>query len=415
MLISLNNSKIVLVAFLTLSSILLTNCAGKTEIAEDESSKTNTGDSSNPSNGSGNNNSTPSTLPPFCADKSSLTAYNALGSGTANDPYLICTSAQLNDIGLNTSSWSKNYKLMDNIDLTGVTFNQIGIYNITTQVGTAFTGIFDGNGYTISNLNLTNATASKPTGMFIYALNAQIKKLALNNVNVSGQEYTGALVGFFIDSTISNVSVSGAIAGKDYTGGIVGLNKSINGSNLITDSHSSANVTGTGAGTVGGIAGLNEAAISAKIQRCYSTGSVTGPDNVGGLVGYNFGWYGGGVAEISDSFSSGHVSVTGSTAGGITGVNLNGIVNRTVSLGLVTGGTDAGGVIGCESDGTYNNNYYNVSLAGQASGSFGCAGITATGNTGLTESQLKQASNFSGWDFNLVWLISEGVSFPQLR
>jgi len=70
------------------------------------------------------------------------------GTGEPNDPYLIATASDMNQIGAEPNDWSSHFLLVNDInlaELTGTEFNIIG--NDTT----AFTGVFDGNGHTISN------------------------------------------------------------------------------------------------------------------------------------------------------------------------------------------------------------------------------------------------------------------------
>ena len=85
------------------------------------------------------------------------------GSGTAGNPYLIYTVEHLNAIGANPGDWGKHFKLMDDIDMnehTGAELNIIGTTTLET-----FSGVFDGNGHTISNLSLTSMS-QQYTGLF---------------------------------------------------------------------------------------------------------------------------------------------------------------------------------------------------------------------------------------------------------
>jgi hypothetical protein len=53
------------------------------------------------------------------------------GTGESNDPYLIYTAEQMNEIGLHEEDWDKHFKLMVDIDLsafTGTDYNIIGYY-----------------------------------------------------------------------------------------------------------------------------------------------------------------------------------------------------------------------------------------------------------------------------------------------
>jgi len=71
------------------------------------------------------------------------------GAGEPDDPYLIYTSEQMNEIGANPKDWDKHFKLMADIDLSnypGTDFNIIG-----KSRSSAFSGVFDGNSKKISN------------------------------------------------------------------------------------------------------------------------------------------------------------------------------------------------------------------------------------------------------------------------
>jgi hypothetical protein len=75
------------------------------------------------------------------------------GSGASNDPYLISTAGDMNQIGCNNTDWDKHFKLTADINLcayTGTQFNRIGI-----DTEHAFGGVFDGNGHTIKGFTYT--------------------------------------------------------------------------------------------------------------------------------------------------------------------------------------------------------------------------------------------------------------------
>ncbi|MHC4105813.1 MAG: hypothetical protein ACYSR9_12800, partial [Planctomycetota bacterium] len=97
------------------------------------------------------------------------------GTGTASDPYLIYTAEQMNEIGANSGDWSKQFKLMANInmnDIAGTDFNIIE----------TFSGIFDGNDFTISNLSISSVLEGN-TGLF-GTVNGQISNLGLIKPNI---------------------------------------------------------------------------------------------------------------------------------------------------------------------------------------------------------------------------------------
>jgi len=115
------------------------------------------------------------------------------GTGGPNDPYLIFTAEQMNEIGLsgNWDDWDKHFKLMADIDLsafTGTSFNIIP----------TFSGVFDGSGHTISNFTYTS-TDTDYIGLFglVDGEDAVIKDLGLldPNVDAGTGTYVGALIG----------------------------------------------------------------------------------------------------------------------------------------------------------------------------------------------------------------------------
>ena len=71
------------------------------------------------------------------------------GDGSESTPYRISDANDMNDIGLHDEDWGSHFVLTNDINLaqfTGTQFNIIGP-NSTTP----FTGVFDGNGFAISN------------------------------------------------------------------------------------------------------------------------------------------------------------------------------------------------------------------------------------------------------------------------
>ena len=102
------------------------------------------------------------------------------GTGEPNNPYRIATPNDLNDIGNHPEDWHKHFVLVNDVNLAGYTgtqFNMIGGNSFTYD---PFTGVFDGNGHTISNL-----TSDGRSFGLIYCVgdhpetNAEIKNLTL--------------------------------------------------------------------------------------------------------------------------------------------------------------------------------------------------------------------------------------------
>jgi hypothetical protein len=159
--------------------------------------------------------------------------------------------------------------------------------------------------------------------------------------SVTGQRYVGGLVGGTGAPIISNSSASGSVTGiaggEGNIGGLVG-----GGSATITDSHADVTVTGeVGQAKIGGLLGSGDWSVT--INNSYSTGTVTGDEKVGGLVGELAGGY------IEESYSTGEVF--GRTNGSIGG--LVGYANSGSGWGTVRGITNNGGTISALIESSY--------------------------------------------------------------
>jgi hypothetical protein len=98
---------------------------------------------------------------------------------------------------------------------------------------------------------------------------------------------------------------TGSVSGTDVVGGLVGWNYD----STLTASYATGSVSGTE--YVGGLVGINDGGI---LTACYSTCSIDGNYRVGGLVGYNY--YG----KVIYCFSTGKTTGT-SYVGGLCGQN----------------------------------------------------------------------------------------------
>lgn len=207
---------------------------------------------------------------------------------------------------------SLNCTLTHDIDLSGTEWEPVGDRN------NVYTGTFDGNGHTISNLTITkeNLSFGDDCGMFgRVGTNATIKDLTLESVrlNVGADGIPiGALAGSN-QGTISNCKVSGNISVTNnemqYVGGIVGWMES----GVIQYCHSSASIQGGNSEYVGGVLG-GEYITATVIKGCSFSGSVTGNRFVGGIVGYCRSF-----DKKTACYSTGSLSSTGGFAGGIVG------------------------------------------------------------------------------------------------
>lgn len=230
------------------------------------------------------------------------------------------------------STLSKNYKLANNLDLTGINFPSIG------TAAQPFTGRFDGQNHTISNIAVSG---TDNVGFFGVIKGAKIQNLNLKNVSITGVEKVGGLVGYAqaeldkndlsknMANLIGGCTVSGTVTGSKQVGGLVGLNEGDFDSNTLfsiasTIDKSSADVTVTGKEKTGGLVGEN----TGTITKSAATGAVSGTSMTGGFAGSSSG-------DIYDSHAEGAVSGKSST-GGFAGSS-SGAVKNCYSLGAVTG------------------------------------------------------------------------------
>lgn len=222
-----------------------------------------------------------------------------------------------------------DYVLVDDIDASGIeNFEPIG-------GGTgrkAFTGTFEGNGHTISNLTI-DRPGTRDVGLFGRAEGGTVKNVSLEDVDVTGGDYVGGLVGWNWGGHVTNSYVTGEVSGGIVVGGLIGMSKV--GHESSSRIHSSgANVTVTGdvsGGLIGYMGGH-------RVTNSYSTGYVTGNASAGGLIGHNSG------ASVTNSYATGEVSGY-ENAGGLVGTNTNTVL-ESYATGNVTGHENVGGLVG---------------------------------------------------------------------
>jgi hypothetical protein len=315
------------------------------------------------------------------------------GSGTALNPYLIYTLAQLvtmrdnvNSDTAGTGASAKVYKLMADIDLNVSPHNATpGWIPIGTSVH-PFKGIFYGNGKVISNLYINAPTASNQ-GLFGSLNGGTINDLGLNNVSVSAKFYVGGLAGQISSSSVINNcyvtgagTITGAINGNN-TGGLVGMCSAAGGSSPITNCYSTVIVDGNQYS--GGLVGSNN---DSYVGQCYATGSVTGTiEGVGGLVGYNSG-------TIENSYSSGAVT-SSVTSGGFVGINRGPLTNCYETGAINSTAYWTGGLVGSHISGSYTSCFYITTSTT----------LNTVKGTEKTSAELKTQSTFTGWDFDSIW------------
>ena len=171
---------------------------------------------------------------------------------------------------------------------------------------------------------------------------AVIRSSATGDVTSSGNT-VGGLVGRNVEGTITESVASGAVTGPSQVGGLVGHDRGVSSGDSIVASRASGNVTGSGE-SVGGLVGW----AAGTIRASYATGAVSGAESVGGLAGLLQG-------AVITSYASGDVSGSGNAVGGLVGQSDSGnsttptasSVLASYATGSVSGGaTNLGGLIG---------------------------------------------------------------------
>ena len=137
------------------------------------------------------------------------------------------TAEEFIAIGTSVDTLSLNYKLMNDIDFGGAKIACFGSKNTKEKY---FTGIFDGQGYSLMNMELANDGTNVDVGLFGSLNGATIKNL--NIIGVKTLSVGGGLASF-IDggSTVENCFIDAIVVGMTYKadGSLQGLQKSVNG------------------------------------------------------------------------------------------------------------------------------------------------------------------------------------------
>lgn len=316
------------------------------------------------------------------------------GSGTAADPYLISEKSHLNNVRKYPGA---HFKMVQDVVFSAEDFAAGGDFHGNGEgwvpIGdeaTPFTGVFDGGGKEIRNLQICmKSDDTVYAGLFGY------NKGTIKNLGMTG----GAAAAAVSSESFGAYAYVGGIAGRNDRGTISGC-------------YNTGSVSGIDAG---GIAGYNDG----TIVSCYNTGNINAAasasyfiTNAGGIAGDNSG-------TISDCYNIGSVSaletsntsISYAIAGGIAGYNdgfRDGRIVNCYNAGSVAG-TYAAGIAGC-SDGTIVGcSYLDTLSAGVASGT--------DAGTKCTAAQLMVQSTFAGCDFENIWTMGGNGDYlyPELK
>ena len=280
----------------------------------------------------------------------------AVGEYSISTPEELAQLKEMSDAGL--LERGSTFCLSANIDMSGV--------NDWTGIGkiNAFRGVFNGNGYTISNLTGTQglfANVQRKTDSDRYS---EIKNLRLENVKVNTtSSRAAALCGSTADTNFVNCSVlkgqvvstssaiggilgdtfyanqkfcyyQGEVSGSNSVGGIVGGNNYSYSYNCMFEGSVKSNKS------AGGIAGWGD------VYNSKVVGTVVGVIEVGGISGSRFvegSFFSGAV--IGDSKVGGIVGATSQYASGPSNCIMEGEISGNVDVGLLVGNVSSGKTI----------------------------------------------------------------------
>lgn len=405
----------------------------------------------------------------------SLTAFAAdfAGKGTKAEPYVISTAADLDMLSSKVAageSFSGKYFILSGDIAVSGSFAPIG------TADNAFSGNFDGKGYTVSGLNVQDDYA----GLFGYC-----KDAAVSSVTVKGTlfatDYAGAVAAYAENTVIENCICAAGVYADNYIGGIVGY---IESGKIVGCETSQATIGGY-EDSCGGIAGFS----GADIENCKNNSFVFGQKNVGGIAGAATGnivscsnlalvsstganvggiagltegdirycenkanveaqgsgkGKAGGIAgvcsgaDIEECISSGAVGSAGNYAGGIAAYLTNGSIKNCIAVGDVsTGANYAGGIFGYALKTVVSHCIFTASVyatSGDAAIGAVSSGTVekcyynadkeskavatgkATATLGVTTEEIKSSDVFTNLDFTNVWEIAERhASYPLLQ
>lgn len=276
-------------------------------------------------------------------------------------------------------------------------------------VGETFGGILDS--YATGNVFGVGFVGGL-AGYVSYYYNGYVRRSYATGKVYGDADYTGGLVGMTAGA-VEESFATGSVYGTSHVGGLIGYFGYWSG-NDIKRLYASGDVFGSGS-NVGGLVGTT----AADIGNSFATGDVTGVNNVGAFVGRFGNTFPAVSGVLKNVFASGNVFGTGSKVGGMIGyLTPYAIdVNDSFSAGDVSGASLVGGMIG-EKNAPISGLFWLNSSANPPD----CYtdGSSNSGNDGCRTNGLacfKNPDNFpmTVWDFDNIWNICPGNTFPFLK
>ena len=333
-----------------------------------------------------------------------------IGEGTESNPYLVSTADDLHNI-----KEDGYYKLTNDIDVSEWIENN-NVENGWSPIGGKWPSMvitLDGDGHTVKGLifsdnyeysglftKISKYTTVKNLKIELtehteinnnFGTIAGLNRGTISNCKVSGEfpYYHMNFGGIACENkgTIERCYTTGCIDGylyqpydEGYVGGICG--KNVLGGNII-NCYSDMDIENYTCAHVGGIAGESEGIIT----NCYASGTIGGYHYVGGIVGY----------QLAGSYLT--PDINGCFA-------LNPEIRAAYTAQRVLGGYKVNPPIG--------DNYAIESMVVSGGGEIWNIYDDPLNGTAMTETELKTQAAYenAGWDFENVWKIDEGTSWP---
>lgn len=380
----------------------------------------------------------------------SLTAWNYLTDIEVDTPWIIKLS-NVEDLQYLYQFRDAQFEMQNAISISGNEWVPVG------NDDQPFTGKFDGKGYQISGLTITELHENqKYCGLFGRVKSASISNLSMTGVNInlpviSNSVHVGSVVAYSENSTYENISVEGIISIKNHSskfescaGGLIGYSNN----EIINNCSNSIYVTAkTIAGGVIGFAEydyttdlclincknngtiianvasgiVGESWLCMTITKSGNCGNIVGEHYAGGMIGQ------GTVAVINECFNRGAIKTTSTVAnktfegaGGMIGalstivVNQQGAEASSISNSYNTGdisGYNASGIIGNSADGNIIvQDCYN---SGAITGTRFAAGMIGWGYLGATIRECLNVGTING-DLGVYMFTVDSISNQNL-
>ena len=374
----------------------------------------------------------------FATKGNAKQAYALGGSGTEDNPYIISTAAELEEVMSDVDS-GKDYK-NEYLLIT----NDLSINLAATTNGKTFRGHLDGDNHTITlstsatgtvaMFNCVGSTATVSNIKFegtisgvgqrsstVCAWNYGTISNVINNCQLTSTDtngYLGGIAGSQIDAsaTIDNCINNASISGVAYVGGIVGnlrvgtISNSINKGNITSSSNACAGIAGL-------VGSANNSTFDAIINNCVNEGDISGTGQIGGIVGGLF-------PQLTCSNCSNYGNISASSNSGVGGIA--GLINSTVSTatfsftncyssGTVTTNAGwAGGIFGYASSGSYGTidftNVLSASKINNTSSTGNVGGFMAGQNSKNAEFNLEKCQSIASVAYTGTGAFSTGIA-----